>query len=160
MAPYAFYGGRDQARRFDLASQGRRQPGSSFKPFVYLAALRAGIDPRTTFDASSPKVLDYQGNTYTVDNYEGGGTGASTVDNAMTHSINTVFAQLTLEAGPSNVTRTAEALGIDDVGDNVGSQPAVGLGGLRKGVTPWSRRRRSPPSPPRAPTPSPMPSCA
>ncbi len=130
------YGGRDQARRFDLASQGRRQPGSSFKPFVYLAALRAGIDPRTTFDASSPKVLDYQGNTYTVDNYEGGGTGASTVDNAMTHSINTVFAQLTLEAGPSNVTRTAEALGIDDVGDNVGSQPAVGLGGLRKGVTP------------------------
>ncbi len=130
------YGGRDEARKFDLASQGRRQPGSAFKPFVYLAALRAGIDPRTTFDASSPKVLEYQGATYTVDNYEGEGTGASTVDNALTHSINTVFAQLTLEVGPPNVTRTAEALGVDDVEDNVGSHPAVGLGGLRKGVTP------------------------
>jgi len=130
------FGGRDQARRFDLASQGRRQPGSSFKPFVYLAALRAGIDPRTPFDASSPKVLEYQGDTFTVDNSEGVGVGASTVDNAMTHSINTVFAQLTLEVGPSNVTRTAETLGVDSVGDNVGSRPAVGLGGLRKGVTP------------------------
>jgi len=130
------YGGRNQGRSFDLASQGRRQPGSSFKPFVYLAALRAGIDPRTTFDASSPKVLDYQGDSYAVENYEGGGAGASTVDNAMAHSINTVFAQLTLDAGPSNVTRTAEKLGIDDVGDNVGSRPAIGLGGLRRGVTP------------------------
>ena len=130
------FGGRDQARKFDLASQGRRQPGSAFKPFVYLAALRQGIDPRTTFDASSPKVLTYRGSTYTVDNYEGEGTGASTVDNALTHSINTVFAQLTLEAGPENVMRTAETLGVRDVEENVGSEPAVGLGGLRKGVTP------------------------
>ena len=131
------YGGRNfQANKFDLASQGRRQPGSSFKPVVYLAALRNGIDPRNTFDASSPKVLQYRGITYTVDNYEGQGTGASTVDNALTHSINTVFAQLTLEAGPENVMRLAGTLGVEDVEDNVGSQPAVGLGGLRKGITP------------------------
>lgn len=130
------FGGRDQTRKFDLATQGRRQPGSSFKPFVYLAALRQGIDPRTTFDASSPKVLEYRGSNYTVDNYEGEGTGQSTVDNAMTHSINTVFAQLTLEAGPENVMRTAGTLGVNDAETNVGAHPAVGLGGLRKGVTP------------------------
>ncbi len=130
------FGGRDQGRKFDLASQGRRQPGSAFKPFVYLAALRQGIDPRTTLDASSPKQLEYKGRPFTVDNYEGQGTGQSTIDNALTHSINTVFAQVTLLAGPENVRRTAETLGVDDVESNVGSEPAIGLGGLRKGVTP------------------------
>jgi membrane peptidoglycan carboxypeptidase len=54
----------------------------------------------------------------------------------MTHSINTVFAQLTLQAGPENVMRTAETLGVPDVEANVAARPAVGLGGLRKGVTP------------------------
>ncbi len=131
------FGGRDfAARKFDLASQGRRQAGSSFKPYVYLAAVHDGIDPSSTFDASSPKELEYRGERYTVDNYEGEGAGTSTIDNAMTHSINTVFAQLILEVGPEDVTRVAEELGIADVAENVGSRPAIALGGLRKGVTP------------------------
>ncbi|HUR17956.1 MAG TPA: transglycosylase domain-containing protein [Acidimicrobiales bacterium] len=131
------YGGRDFAtRNFDLASQGRRQPGSSFKPFVELTALREGIDPRSTFDATSPKQLEYRGERYTVNNYEGKGGGRSSIHDAMTHSINTVFAQLILKVGPADVMRTAADLGISEVEQNVGSRPAIGLGGLRKGVTP------------------------
>lgn len=131
------YGGRDfSARKFDLASQGRRQPGSSFKPYVALAALGKGIDLRSTFDASSPKQLEYRGERYTVDNYEGKGSGRSSIHDAMTNSINTVFAQLILEVGPPRVMRTAETMGVADVEQNVGSRPAIALGGLRKGVTP------------------------
>ncbi|MDP9387019.1 MAG: transglycosylase domain-containing protein, partial [Actinomycetota bacterium] len=131
------YGGRNFVeRKFDLATQGRRQPGSSFKPLVYLAAVADGIDPRSTFDASSPRHLEYRDERYTVDNYEGEGRGRSTLDNAMTHSINTVFAQLILEVGPPKVVRAAERLGVDDVDQNVGAHPAIALGGLRTGVTP------------------------
>ena len=130
-------GGRSfQERKFDLATQGRRQPGSSFKPYVYLAAVAQGIDPRSTFDASSPRELDYQGERYKVDNYEGSGSGRADLDNAMAQSINTVFAQLILEVGPADVRRVADQLGIADVAENVGARPAIALGGLRRGVTP------------------------
>lgn len=131
------YGGRDFAKRnFDLASQGRRQPGSSFKPLVELAALNEGIDPRSTFDASSPRELEYRGERYTVKNYEGKGGGRSSIHDAMTNSINTVFAQLILEVGPPDVEKVAERLGVADVRENVGTSAAIALGGLRKGVTP------------------------
>ncbi|HVM01366.1 MAG TPA: transglycosylase domain-containing protein [Acidimicrobiales bacterium] len=131
------HGGRDfSARRFDLASQGRRQPGSSFKPYVYLAAVAGGMDPRSTFDASSPQHLTHRGERYTVHNYEGEAAGRADLDEAMVRSINTVFARLVLEIGPGAVVRTAESLGIRDVDENVGSRPAIALGGLRRGVTP------------------------
>ncbi|MGQ0521574.1 MAG: transglycosylase domain-containing protein [Actinomycetota bacterium] len=131
------FGGRSFAeRKFDLASQGRRQPGSSFKPYVYLSAVARGIDPRSTFDASTPMDLEYEGERYTVHNYEGKGGGRSDLDDAMAQSINTVFARLVLEVGPANAMRTAETLGVADAEANVGARPAIGLGGLRKGVTP------------------------
>jgi penicillin-binding protein 1A len=127
------FGGLSFDRKFDVASQGRRQPGSAFKPFVYLAALRDGIDPRSTLDGSAPKTLEHRGERYTVNNYaDGQGRGAMTIDEAMVKSINTVFAQLILEVGPRNVVSTAEAVGIPDV--NV--DPAIALGGLKEGVTP------------------------
>ncbi|HET7486939.1 MAG TPA: transglycosylase domain-containing protein [Acidimicrobiales bacterium] len=130
-------GGRDFAsRKFDLATQGRRQPGSSFKPYVYLSAVHQGIDPRSTFDSSSPMQLEYQGHQYSVDNYEGEGGGRLDLDTAMAHSVNTVFAQLILKVGPDEVKQTAQRLGVADVDANVGDQPAIALGGLRRGVTP------------------------
>ena len=127
------FGGLNFQRKFDVASQGRRQPGSAFKPFVYLAALRDGVDPRSTFESGGPIELEYRGERYPVDNYtEGKGGGPMTIDEAMVHSVNVIFAQLILEAGPPNVARTAESAGIPDVNED----PAIALGGLRKGATP------------------------
>jgi penicillin-binding protein 1A len=127
------FGGLNFTRKFDVASQGRRQPGSAFKPFVYLAALRDGIDPRSTLDSGGPKQLEYRGEKYPVDNYtEGKGGGPMSIDEAMVHSVNVIFAQLILEVGPPNVARTAESVGIPEVNEN----PAIALGGLRKGATP------------------------
>jgi penicillin-binding protein 1A len=129
------YGGRDPSRRFDLASQGRRQPGSSFKPFVYLGALRAGIDPRTRFRSDSPMTVECGGEAWTVRNYEGGSRGTRNVDDATVHSINTVYAQLTAQVGPRSVARLAERAGVsaDELRDPA---CAIGLGGLTRGVSP------------------------
>jgi penicillin-binding protein 1A len=131
------FGGLSFDRKFDVASQGRRQPGSSFKPYVYLAAVRDGISPRSTLPADSPITLDYKGGHFTVNNYEGEGHGLSDIDNAMAHSINVVFSQLALKVGLDNVVDTAEAAGIPkDNLDRDRNNPAIALGGLTKGVTP------------------------
>ena len=137
----AMVSGLDPSRKFNLAEHPKdgRQPGSAFKPFVYLAALRSGIDPRSMIDARSPKELEYRGSKYTVDNYEGQGEGFSTIDDALVHSINTVFAELILEVDPGNVVKTAKAAGLqhpDRPLEDDRFRPAVALGGLRHGVTP------------------------
>src|SRR5205085_7142843 len=77
------FGGLDTSRRFDVASQGMRQPGSSFKPYLYLAALEAGIDPRSVLDSGSPKTVPCGGEPWTVRNYEGEGGGPITIEDAM-----------------------------------------------------------------------------
>jgi penicillin-binding protein 1A len=130
------FGGLDFAgHTFDAASQGRRQPGSSFKPFVYLAMLRQGLDPRTTFDSRSPTTVTCAGTPWTVRNHEGRGGGRRTVDDAMTHSVNTVFAQLIAEVGPRAVAAAAEDAGIapSDMGS---PRCSLALGGLTRGVSP------------------------
>ena len=128
-------GGLDPNRRFDVASQGRRQPGSSFKPYLYLAALELGIDPRTVFDSSSPKTVSCVGAPWTVRNYEGEGGGPISVDEAMTRSVNTVFQQLMAAVGPSPVQHTAERLGIDP-DELTPARCSMALGGLPQGVSP------------------------
>ena len=129
------YGGRDPRRDFDLASQGQRQPGSSFKPFVYLAALRAGIDPRTRMDGRSPKTVGCGGAPWTVRNFDGKAHGRITMDDATVHSVNSVYAQLMADVGPPSVALMAERLGIDP--DEVEDpECAMALGGLRRGVRP------------------------
>ena len=133
----ALVGGLDAAQRFDVATQGTRQPGSSFKPFVYLAALRDGIDPRSVFDTTSPRPMNYKGEAYTVDNYEGAGSGHATVDDALVQSINTVYAQLVIETGPADAVDAAVRSGIDEARTRRDrDRPAVALGGLTSGATP------------------------
>jgi penicillin-binding protein 1A len=129
------FGGLDPNLEFDVASQGRRQPGSSFKPYVYLAMLKAGVDPRTTFDSGTPQTLNCGGAPWTVRNYEGSGGGPISVDAAMTDSVNTVFAQVMAQIGPDAVAQAAERAGISH---DALTPPrcALALGGLDKGVTP------------------------
>ncbi|HEX8770599.1 MAG TPA: transglycosylase domain-containing protein, partial [Acidimicrobiales bacterium] len=129
------FGGLDPKVHFDPASQGKRQPGSSFKPYVYLAMLDQRIDPRTTFDSGSPRTLDCRGAPWSVENFEGEGGGPSSVDNAMTHSINTVFAQVMVKIGPTAVQEVAQKAGIPRE-DVTPAECAMALGGLRHGVSP------------------------
>jgi len=129
------FGGLDANRTFDVASQGRRQPGSSFKPFVYVAAIEAGIDPRSALDSASPKTVTCAGAPWTVKNYEGEGHGQMSVDDAMAHSVNTVFQQLMADVGPAAVQRTAMRFGIPKDALSP-ARCAMALGGLPQGVSP------------------------
>ena len=97
--------------QFNLAVQGERQPGSSFKPFVLATALEEGIAPGTTF-VSRPITLFLDGTTWPVDNYEGSYLGTIDLQQATIHSDNSVFGQLTKAVGPNNVVHTAHRLGI------------------------------------------------
>lgn len=129
------FGGLDPNLEFDPASQGRRQPGSSFKPYVYLAMLKAGIDPRSQFDSSSPQTVRCNNASWTVNNFEGEGRGLIDVDEALTRSVNVVFAQVMAKVGPGAVRDVATKAGIPAQALTP-SECAMALGGLREGVSP------------------------
>jgi penicillin-binding protein 1A len=108
----AMVGGENYRKsQFNLAVQGERQPGSSFKPFVLATALEEGIAPGTTF-VSRPITLTLDGTTWPVTNYEGSYLGTIDLQQATIHSDNSVFGQLTKTVGPNNVVHTAHRLGI------------------------------------------------
>ena len=129
------FGGLDPNLEFDPASQGLRQPGSSFKPYVYLAMLKAGIDPRTQYESASPQTLRCVNAPWTVNNFEGEGRGMINADDAMTRSVNVVFAQLMVKVGPGAVRDVAEKAGISKE-QLTPPECAIALGGLRQGVSP------------------------
>jgi len=111
-AVLAMYGGNSfHTSQFNLATQGERQPGSAFKPFVLAAALKEGISPLTTY-VSKP-VSIFLGNRYwTVHNYEGEYLGPIDIQKAIAVSDNSVFSQLTRDVGPAEVVKTAKQMGI------------------------------------------------
>jgi penicillin-binding protein 1A len=97
--------------QFNLAVQGERQPGSSFKPFVLATALKQGISPDTEF-TSGPVQIPLGDKVWYVHNYEGEDLGRISLATATEFSDNTVYAQLTQTVGPAAVVRTAKSLGI------------------------------------------------
>jgi len=105
----AMVGGSDYANsQFDRASEARRQPGSAFKPFVYLAALEAGRTPDSVRNDAPVKI-----GKWTPDNYKGKYLGRVTLTEALAKSLNSVSAQLAMEVGPATVVATAQRLGIE-----------------------------------------------
>ncbi|HEY3543090.1 MAG TPA: PBP1A family penicillin-binding protein [Gaiellaceae bacterium] len=124
-AVLAMFGGRNfHASQFNLAVQGERQPGSSFKPFVLATALAQGIAPQTTF-VSKPVSIFLGDKYWPVHNYEGEYLGPIDLWKAISASDNSVFAQLTKLVGPQHVAATAHRLGITSKLDGVFS---IGLG--------------------------------
>ncbi len=120
--------------QFNLAAQGHRQPGSTFKAFVLTTAIKQGIDPYTTYYTSKPLDLNLpEWGHWTVHTADMGYQGTINLRQATVTSDNTVFAQLDLDVGPANVAATAKSMGITSKLDGI---PAEGIGGLRIGVSP------------------------
>src|SRR5450631_631629 len=104
----AMVGGRNYAEsQYNRAVTAKRQPGSAFKPFVYLTAIEAGLTPET-IRQDAP--LDVKG--WKPENYSHEYFGPVTLTQALAMSLNTVAVRLGLEVGPKNVVRTAHRLGI------------------------------------------------
>src|SRR5438132_1549333 len=104
----AMVGGRNYAEsQYNRAVTAKRQPGSAFKPFVYLTAIEAGLTPQT-IRQDAP--LDVKG--WKPENYSHEYFGSVTLTQALAMSLNTVAVRLGLEVGPRNVVRTAHRLGI------------------------------------------------
>jgi penicillin-binding protein 1A len=120
--------------QFNLAAQGHRQPGSTFKAFVLTTAIKQGIDPYSTYYESKPLDLtlpDY--GHWEVHTADEGYQGTINLQQATVTSDNTVFAQLDLDVGPKNVAATAKSMGITT---HLQGLPAEGIGGLKYGVSP------------------------
>jgi len=130
----AMVGGTDYSEvPFNLATQGQRQPGSAFKPFVLATALRRGISPGSTW-ASKRQVIRVPNSSekFTVNNYDNAYSGVSTLARATTFSDNAVYAQVGIKTGTKRIARTARRMGIRTP---VSSNYAISLGGLKNGVT-------------------------
>ena len=125
----AMVGGRGQDS-FNRASMAVRQPGSAFKPFVYLTALQHDMTPDTTMD---DQPVTY--GSWSPKNAGGSYSGTMTLSDALAHSVNTIAVQLADKVGTKNIIANAKKMGIttlDAKDDNL----AMALGGLTKGVTP------------------------
>lgn len=133
----AMVGGPDfNARPFNLATNGHRQPGSAIKPFILARALADGVDPNSTW-ASQPKVFPVPGSggkeKFPVSNYDDAYLGSASLWSATVTSDNSVFAELGLKVGTKRIARLARRMGIRTP---LSTNPAMTLGGLEEGVTP------------------------
>jgi len=108
----AMVGGRNYHQsQFNLATQGQRQPGSAFKPFVLATALMEHISPASVL-TSAPVTINIGGKLWPVNNYEGEYLGPISLATGIAVSDNAVYSQLTALVGPKNVARAARQLGI------------------------------------------------
>lgn len=104
----AMLGGRDYGQsQFNRAVMAKRQPGSSFKPFVYLAALEHGLSPETTREDAPITIKGWKPENYSHEYF-----GTVTLTQALAMSLNTVAVRVAMEIGPKQVAKTAQRIGI------------------------------------------------
>ena len=117
----ALVGGRNYAdSQFNRAVAAKRQPGSAFKPFVYLSALERGLRPDTVREDAPISVKGWNPENYSREYF-----GPVTLTKALSLSLNTVAVRLGLEVGPKTVARTAHRLGI---GSELEPNASIALG--------------------------------
>jgi len=133
----AMVGGPDyQTDPFNLATEGFRQPGSSFKPFTLAVALEDGISPYSTWD-SAPQDIPFRGpggvqGHFIVHNFDNTYVGPRTLLSATTYSDNAVYAQVGMKVGTKRIARMAKAAGIRSP---ISTNPSMIIGGLKTGVS-------------------------
>lgn len=129
----AMVGGRGQDS-FNRASMAVRQPGSAFKPFVYMTALQDDMTPDSTME---DKKVIYGG--WSPQNAEKSYSGTMTLRQALAHSVNTIAVQLADKVGTSKIISNAKKMGITTLvekGSTNDNNLAMALGGLTRGVIP------------------------
>jgi penicillin-binding protein 1A len=133
----AMVGGRDYSQQpFNLATQGQRQPGSSFKPFILAQALKSGASvndlwPSRQRDFIVPGTKGKE--HFVVNNFEGTYAGTRSLGQALTYSDNSVYSAAGIHYGTKKIARLARRMGIrTPVSHNL----AMTLGGLKEGVSP------------------------
>jgi len=105
----ALIGGRNYGKsQFNRAVEAKRQPGSAFKTFVWLNAMERGHQPNSVYTDAPVRYGKWR-----PENYDQKYRGPVTLNTAFSKSLNTIAAQLTMEAGPANIARTAKRLGIN-----------------------------------------------
>lgn len=122
----AMVGGKNYGEsQYNRAAQAKRQPGSSFKLFVYLAALEAGYTPLTEVE-DAPISMTVGNQVWSPDNYTNEYKGIVSVAQGFRESLNTVAVRLSQYAGLRRVAQMAERLGIP----NVPARPSIALGSV------------------------------
>ena len=124
--------------QFNLLSQARRQPGSTFKTFVLTAAVEQGINPDSTYYVSAPFTYKTHpagncedGTWWCVHTYANDYYGWSSIRSATLRSDNSVYAQLTLDVTPEKVADMARRMGVRSQLDVNGAYvPSIGLGSI------------------------------
>ncbi|MHB9861427.1 transglycosylase domain-containing protein [Streptomyces sp. YIM S03343] len=134
----AMYGGIDYVKQYtNNATRGDYQVGSTFKPFVFTSAVNNGsttqsgktITPNTYYDGTSKRTVQgWSGGAYAPENEDERSYGQITVRNATDKSVNSVYAQMAVDVGPSKVKQTAVGLGIPAGTKDLQPYPSIALG--------------------------------
>jgi penicillin-binding protein 1A len=133
----AMVGGRNYDESpFNLATEGERQPGSSFKAFDLAAALEQGISPDSVWPSKEKVFIvpnSHGHEKFVVHNDEGNYTGEDTLTGATAYSDNSIYAEVGLKVGTERIAELAHRMGITTP---LSTNPAMTIGGLTTGVTP------------------------